>query len=97
MSDLLAGIPPEVVTGGGFASLVFLCVWLIMTGRLVPRSTHLETRADRDSWRKAFEDAQATMRVQAQSLDELLESAKTTEKVMTAMHETIKRRGGGRP
>lgn len=96
MSDILAGLPAEVVTGGGFAGLLFLCIWLIMTGRLVPRSTHKETRTDRDSWHKAFEDAQATLRVQAQYLDNLLESTRATEKVMTAMHETIKRRGGGR-
>lgn len=96
MGEILAGIPPEVITGGGFASLVFLCVWLIMTGRLVPRSTHQETRVDRDSWRKAFEDAEAARRVQAEQLDDLLESAKATEKIMTALHETLKRRGGGR-
>lgn len=98
MGEILAGIPPEIITGGGFASLVFLCVWLIMTGRLVPRATHLETRADRDSWRKAFEDSEATRRVQTGQLDTLLESAKATEKLMTALHETTRRtipRGGG--
>jgi hypothetical protein len=95
VGSILSGIPPEIITGGGFASLVFLCVWLILTGRLVPRATHLETRLDRDSWRKAAEDSEAARRVQAQQLDALLESAKATERVMTALHETLGRRGGG--
>lgn len=103
MGDVLGGIPPEIITGGGFASLVFLFFWLVFTGRLVPKSTHEETRHDRDAWRVAFEDAkkagqdtEAARRVQADQLDALLESAKVTEKLMTAMHETLRRRGGGR-
>lgn len=93
MGEILAGLPAEVVTGGGFAGLLFLCVWLIMTGRLVPRSTHLETRADRDSWRKAFEDSRVTSQVQAKSIDQLVESVKATETVMKAMHAAVERIG----
>jgi predicted phage gp36 major capsid-like protein len=104
VGDVLAAVPPELITGGGFAGLVFLGFWMVFTGRLVPRSTHEETRADRDEWRKAFEDLRAAgqvqataQRVQADQLDRLLESAKATETVMTAIRDTVSQlKDGGR-
>lgn len=97
MEEFLKGIPPEIFTGGGFASLVFLSVWLIFTGRLVPRSTHEETRSDRDAWRTAFETSEQARQKQAEQLDDLLESAKATERLMTAIQQsTTARRAGGR-
>ena len=102
MGDIL-GIPPEVFTGGGAAGIVTLAIVMVLTGRLVPRRMHEETRADRDEWRKAFQDSEAArqvqataQRVQAEQLDQLLESAKATEKVMTAIQATVARLEGGR-
>lgn len=106
MGDVLSSIPPELLTGGGAAGIVVLAVLMVLTGRLVPRAVHEETRADRDAWRKAYDDvkqahgdSEAARRIQASQLDELLESAKASEKIMTAMQQTLQnlqRRGGGR-
>jgi hypothetical protein len=102
VGDIFAGVPPELFTGGGIG-IVVITVLMILRGQLVPRRTHEETRADRDEWRKAFQDSesarqvQATaQRVQADQLDQLLESAKTTEKVMTTIQATVARLEGGR-
>lgn len=43
---------------GGPASgwvLVTFAVWMILTGRLIPRTIHEETRAEADTWRRAYE------------------------------------------
>lgn len=101
MGDIFAGIPPELFTGGGAAGIVILAVVMVLTGRLVPRRTHEETRADRDEWRRAFLDSEAArqvqataQRVQAEQLEQLLESARATEKVMTAIRDTMARLEG---
>jgi ABC-type transport system involved in cytochrome bd biosynthesis fused ATPase/permease subunit len=103
VGELFAGIPPEFFTGGGAVGIALIAVLMVLTGRLVPRRTHEETRADRDEWRKAFQDSEAArqvqataQRVQADQLDQLLESARATEKVMTAIRETVTRLEGGR-
>lgn len=100
MGGIFDSIPPEFVTGGGFATLAFLAVFFILTGRLVPRSTHEETRADRDAWRRVAETEAETRRVQSAQLDELLQTARTTERLMTAIQERLADRppprGGGR-
>lgn len=106
MGGFLAGIPPEVITGGGFAGLALAAVWLIFTGRLVPKSLHEETRLDRDGWRKAYEELKpvldvqsATQRLQGEQLDKLLEIGQTTEKFMVAIQQNLPQRrppAGGR-
>lgn len=95
MGGFLAGIPPELLTGGGAAGIVVLAVVMVLTGRLVPRAVHEETRADRDAWRSAYETTELARRKQAEQLDALLESAKATERLMTAMQQTVSRRGAG--
>lgn len=101
--DGFFGVPTEIITGGGFTTLALGFFWLMFTGRVVPRSIHEETRADRNEWRRAFLDSEAArqvqataQRVQAEQLDQLLESAKATEKVMTAIQATVIRLESGR-
>jgi len=102
----VGGIPPEILgtifTGGGSIGLITLAVVMIYTGRLVPRHTHEETRADRDAWRKAYEDtkksldaSEAARQVQAQQLGEVLETTRATEKLMTTIQTALIRRAGG--
>jgi hypothetical protein len=47
---LIDVIPWEVVRDGGFAAAVMFGVWAVLTGRLVPRITHDDVRAQRDRW-----------------------------------------------
>ena len=51
-ADTLDGLPiswPTLTAG----SLLGLCVLLILTGRLVPRSVVKDLQADRDAWKTA--------------------------------------------
>lgn len=43
----------DVVVQGGATALLAGVVWMIVTGRLVPRSALLDAQAERDRWRDA--------------------------------------------
>lgn len=64
--------PFELLTqfglGGG---LVGLSVWLIYTGRLVPRATYQEARNDRDAWKEAYEKQRDINVIQTSSFERL--------------------------
>ncbi len=79
------GLPATLFTTGGAVALLFATIWLIFTGRLVPRSAIDDVRQDRDGWRKAAEAEQEINRVQAGQLSELLELARTTDQVIRAL------------
>lgn len=46
-------IPAGLITQGGAVALLAAVVWMIVTGRLVPRSALLDAQAERDRWRDA--------------------------------------------
>jgi hypothetical protein len=75
-------LPIGGLSAGAILSIVVL---MILRGALVPRRTHEECRADRDSWRVAWEASEEARRVQAAQLGELLELAKTTDKFIRAL------------
>jgi hypothetical protein len=69
----------------GIGGLLSLAVWLIFTGRLVPRATVDDIRRERDDWKaaaRASEGARAEEREQAR---ELLEVARIAEHVLTSL------------
>lgn len=94
MGELLAGVPTDLVTSIGGGGLLALAIWLVLTGRLVPKSTHEETRLDRDEWRKTAETTQKRLDVISQQMDKLLASSLTVERFMTSLQE-IRRKDGG--
>lgn len=51
----LAGWIPQT----GAVGLLLVAIGLVLTGRIVPRATHQEVRADRDAYRRAAETALA--------------------------------------
>lgn len=80
----------------GFAGLLSLAVFLILTGKLVPKSTVDEIRRDRDvalaasaeekaEWREVALTEQATTRELNGQLGSLLEYARTTEHVLRSI------------
>jgi hypothetical protein len=74
-----------VVGQVGIGGLLSLAVWLIFTGRLVPRSTVDDIRRQRDRWEQAArdsEDARAEDRAQTR---QLLEVAHVMEHVLTSL------------
>ena len=96
MGDLGAffgGLNPGDV---GFGVLVVAAVWLIYTGRLVPRSTVEDIRADRDrivglkteeatAWRDAAKESAQTTAALTEQYRALLESTETMEKLLESI------------
>lgn len=90
---MFEGIPLVGLTA---PTLLGVAILLLFTGRLFPRTTVLDLKKERDTWRAAYEkerDARATANQQS---IELLEGLKTNHAVVVAMFEAIKsiQRGG---
>lgn len=73
----------------GATGLLALVVIMILTGRLVPRSTFEDLRADKDKqievWRSAYETSMSAQDVQREQITALLEAAKTTTHVIQSL------------
>lgn len=66
MESALAAVPWGAVTPWG---VIMFAVTLVLTGRLVPKKSVDEIRADRDYWRKAAIERSKQMQVLLPSLD----------------------------
>lgn len=77
-------------------ALLGLAVFLLLVGKIVPRTTMLDKMAEAERWRAAYEaEREARGEVEKQT-KELYELAKTTHSVIVAMFQTIDhKRGGG--
>lgn len=71
-------IPGEWITQGGSVGLLGIVVLLILSGRLVPRTTYRALERDRDHWRDAAIKAIG-------HADQLLPAAKITTEMVTAL------------
>lgn len=90
MEAWLDALPVGGLSAGALLTVVVL---MILRGALVPRKTHEEVRADRDTFRQAWEASEERGRVRDAQTGELLESMKTLEKLIRALpHEE-----GGEP
>jgi hypothetical protein len=80
----------------GFAGLVSLAIWLILTGRLVPRASVDALRADWNArldakevqvqdWKQSYFRSLDTVAVQGKQIDELLEHSRTTAYFIQAL------------
>jgi|SRR5690242_980980 len=69
----------------GIGGLLSLAVWLIFTGRLVPRSTVDDIRRERDDWKAAARESEAARAEEREQKRELLEVAHITEHVLTSL------------
>lgn len=94
---------PAAIMGGLLAAFI----WAVLTGRLVPRSTLEDVRADRDArlaeLRKETDDvwtalraSQDTIRVLSDQIDELSEVGRTTHQLIQALPGPLARPRGGR-
>ena len=82
--------------GVGFAGLVTLAIWLILTGRLVPKSSVDALRSDWNArldaketqvqdWKESTFRLQDTVAAQGAQLGELLEHSRTTAYFIQAL------------
>lgn len=73
----------------GATGLLAVVIVMILTGRLVPKSTIDDLRADKDKqievWRAAYETSMSAQEVQREQISALLEASKTTTNVIQAL------------
>jgi hypothetical protein len=70
---------------GGAAALLALAVWLILTGRIVPRQTLQDVQAQRDKYEQAWQTSQATIGELSQQVTALVEVGRTTETLLRSI------------
>lgn len=73
------------VTQGGAVALLLAAIWLVLTGKIVPRSTLMQQRADLLAWKDAAEKAQAT---NAQMAEHMTKLVSTVDLAVDTMRET---------
>lgn len=92
---MIEGVPVGVLTPAG---LILVTVLFVMTGRLIPRATHVEQLADKDAqlerqsleivWlRGANDNLQATVAEQAHQLESLLEIGRAQRDLLVALQQ----------
>lgn len=81
MTEVLGFTPTDM----GLSGLLALVVLLILTGRLVPRSTLQDVRDERDTWRAAHMESEAARQAEREQVTELLELSRTAGHVLTSL------------
>ncbi|WP_431781692.1 hypothetical protein [Streptomyces chumphonensis] len=69
----------------GAGALLGIVILLILTGRLVPRSTLEDVRAERDTWRTAHQVSEEARLAALRQNDELTELARTGVRALDAL------------
>lgn len=73
----------------GATGLLAVVVILVLTGKLVPRSTVDDLRSDKDKqidlWRTAYETSMSAQEVQREHISALLEATRTTTHVIQSL------------
>lgn len=98
----LWGIPGTAFLQGGAGTVLAVFIAAILTGRLVPRQVVEDVRRDRDArldeWRAQVDQWREAYRIECQAreqlatqVDDLLEVARATERVVQAMQARIAR------
>lgn len=80
--ETVAGLPLAGITA---PILLLIGIWLILTGRLVPRRTYDDLLADRNEWREAHKISESQRETLNQQINSLLEVGKTVESIMHAL------------
>lgn len=73
------------------AGLLLIVVLMVVTGRLVPRSTLMDKAKEADQWHAAYEAERAAHAMSEAQTRELLEVAKTSEKFYLAFSQVSER------
>lgn len=90
---MLAGIPIADLTA---PTLLGVAILLLLTGRIVPRATLRDKITESELWRQAYETERKAREESDAQTGELLEVAKTTHALITAVFsnsEHIRRTG----
>lgn len=69
------------------SGMLMLAVWLILTGRIVPKSTYEVMVKARDDWQTTAQKKQEIIHTLAETVREQSVVSQTAAKVMTAVQE----------
>lgn len=69
------------------SGMLMLAVWLILTGRIVPKSTYEVMVKARDDWQATAQKKQEIIHTLAETVREQSVVSETAAKVMTAVQE----------
>lgn len=92
---MLDAIPWTAIGDGGLAALALLAVFMVFTGRLVPKSQYDQLVEAKDHWRTAFEQEQEANRLHARASDVRGAVDETVVKLVTALQEQSTQREDG--
>lgn len=86
---MLDAIPPQLLTGAGWGTLVILVVWLIFTDRLIPRSSHMREVAAKDTvityLSTALETRDQEAALRTEQMQKLLVNSDLTVQMLTSI------------
>jgi hypothetical protein len=102
--DLVEFVKSMSVGDVGFPGLLTLAIYLILSGKLVPRSVVEDVRADRDAriaavqedrdtWKEAYQISESGRDKQNSVLEILLEYAKTSDHLIRSVQQKISDEG----
>ena len=72
------------------AAMLMLAVWLILTGRIIPKSTYDVMVKGRDSWQETAQKKQEIIRTQSETIREQMVVNETVTKIMTSIQDANK-------
>ena len=75
---MLDGFSADLLSNLGAGGLLAVVVWMILTGRLVPRRTLEDMAKEREYWRSAFFSQQ-------QQSEALMETGRVAQEVLKAL------------
>lgn len=83
----------ELLKTFGWGGVILFAVWLVFTGRLIPKSVVdrvlLQAAEETQRWRTAFEQSEAARSKDRETTMKALESTQTTASVMRAFNEVV--------
>lgn len=92
---MVEAIPPQLITGAGWGSLILLAVWLIFTDRLISRGSHLREVAGKDDHiaylRKTLEVRDEQARIRDEQVQKLLTNSDLTVSLLQSIAREARR------
>ena len=86
----MEAIPWEIIGTLTPPGLLGIAVWLILTGRIVPRSTYETMVQMKETWRDAATKKDEIIHTQAETIRDYSVVGETVAKVMSAVQEANK-------
>lgn len=84
---MIESIPWDAVSTGGATTLLGITVWLILSGRLIPKSTYDVMVKAKEHWRDAATEKDKTIATLVRTVDKQTVIGDSVEKTMTAVQE----------